>query len=186
MTATAPHAASDVKDLSLADAGRRRTEWAERSMPVLRQLRERFAKDKPLAGRRLSACLHVTTETANLAVTLQAGGADVALCASNPLSTQDDVAAHLVRDHGIKVYAIKGEDHTTYYEHIRAALAHRADITMDDGADLVGAVDMVALERLGDVGAAGRRWGEAARAADRAAVVRGVNGATGEPTTGVI
>src|SRR3989449_3790975 len=98
---------------------------SERSMPVLRLLRERFTRERPLAGRRLSACLHVTTETANLAVTLQAGGADVALCASNPLSTQDDVAAHLVKDHGIKVFAIKGEDHATYYEHIRAALAHR-------------------------------------------------------------
>src|SRR5687767_15883911 len=130
----------DVKDLALADQGRRRTEWAERSMPVLRQIKARFATERPLEGKRVSACLHVTTETANLAVTLQAGGADVALCASNPLSTQDDVAAHLVRDHGIKVFAIKGEDHPTYYEHIRAALAHRADITMDDGADLVGAL----------------------------------------------
>ena len=186
MTATAPHAASDVKDLSLADAGRRRTEWAERSMPVLRQLRERFAKDKPLAGRRLSACLHVTTETANLAVTLQAGGADVALCASNPLSTQDDVAAHLVRDHGIKVYAIKGEDHTTYYEHIRAALAHRPDITMDDGADLVGALHMVALNRLDDLAPPVRQWVETLSAAERAALVRGVIGSTEETTTGVI
>jgi adenosylhomocysteinase len=186
MTATAPHAASDVKDLSLADAGRRRTEWAERSMPVLRQLRERFAKDKPLAGRRLSACLHVTSETANLAVTLQAGGADVALCASNPLSTQDDVAAHLVRDHGIKVYAIKGEDHTTYYEHIRAALAHRPDITMDDGADLVGALHMVALNRLDDLAPPVRQWVETLSAAERAALVRGVIGSTEETTTGVI
>src|SRR5207245_2459764 len=135
---TAP--SSDIKDANLAAEGRRRTEWAERSMPVLRQIRDRFARERPLAGRRLSACLHVTTETANLAVTLQAGGADVALCASNPLSTQDDVAAHLVRDHGIKVFAIKGEDHVTYYEHLRAALAHRPDVTMDDGADLVGAL----------------------------------------------
>ncbi|HMA45246.1 MAG TPA: adenosylhomocysteinase [Gemmatimonadales bacterium] len=186
MTATAPHAASDVKDLSLADGGRRRTEWAERSMPVLRQIRERFAKEKPLAGRRLSACLHVTTETANLAVTLQAGGADVALCASNPLSTQDDVAAHLVRDHGIKVYAIKGEDHATYYEHIRAALAHRPDITMDDGADLVSALHMVALNRFDDLAPPVRRWVETLNAADRAALVRGVIGSTEETTTGVI
>src|SRR6266480_1781037 len=148
MTTTARTAASDVKDLSLAAEGRRRTEWAERSMPVLRLLRERFARERPLAGRRLSACLHVTTETANLAVTLQAGGADVALCGSNPLSTQDDVAAHLVKDHGIKVFAIKGEDHATYYEHIRAALAHRPDITMDDGADLVSALHMIAVIRL--------------------------------------
>jgi adenosylhomocysteinase len=186
MTATAPHAASDVKDLALADGGRRRTEWAERSMPVLRQIRERFAKEKPLAGRRLSACLHVTTETANLAVTLKAGGADVALCASNPLSTQDDVAAHLVRDHGIKVYAIKGEDHATYYEHIRAALAHRPDITMDDGADLVSALHMVALNRLDDLAPPVRRWVETLSAADRATLVRGVIGSTEETTTGVI
>jgi len=159
MTTTARSAASDVKDLSLAAEGRRRTEWAERSMPVLRLLRERFTRERPLAGRRLSACLHVTTETANLAVTLQAGGADVALCGSNPLSTQDDVAAHLVKDHGIKVFAIKGEDHTTYYEHIRAALAHRPDITMDDGADLVGALHMIALNRLDDLAPAGPALG---------------------------
>src|SRR3989442_664424 len=133
MTTTAQSAPSDVKALSLAAEGRGRTEWAERSMPVLRLIRERFARERPLAARRLSACLHVTTETANLAVTLKAGGADVTLCASNPLSTQDDVAAHLVKDHGIKVFAIKGEDHATYYEHIRAALAHRPDVTMDDG-----------------------------------------------------
>src|ERR1051325_8607080 len=103
-TATKPKSTNDIRDIKLADEGRRRTEWAERSMPVLRQLRERFAKEKPLTGRRLSACLHVTPETANLMVALKAGGADVALCASNLLSTQDDVAAHLVRDHGIKVY----------------------------------------------------------------------------------
>src|SRR5581483_5989492 len=114
----------DVKSLALADAGRDRTEWAERTMPVLRLIKERFAKEKPLAGKKVSACLHVTAETANLMVTLKAGGADVALCASNPLSTQDDVAAHMVKDHGIKVFAIKGEDNETYYEHIRAAIAH--------------------------------------------------------------
>ena len=158
MTSTASRTASDVKDLTLADQGRRRTEWAERSMPVLRQLRARFARERPLAGKRLSACLHVTTETANLAVTLQSGGADLALCASNPLSTQDDVAAHLVRDHGIKVFAIKGEDHATYYDHIRAALAHRPDITMDDGADLVGALHMIALNRFDDLAPPVRRW----------------------------
>lgn len=126
----------DVRDLALADKGRLRTEWAERQMPVLRQIRERFSREKPLAGQRLAACLHVTTETANLVITLKAGGADVALCASNPLSTQDDVAAHLVRDHRIAVFAIRGEDHDTYYDHIRAALAHGPSITMDDGADL--------------------------------------------------
>ncbi len=127
----------DIKDISLADEGKRRIEWAERDMPVLRQVRERFAKEKPLAGLKMSACLHVTAETANLMRTLQAGGADLVLCASNPLSTQDDVAASLVRDFQIPVFAVKGEDHKTYYEHIRAAIAHQPVITMDDGADLV-------------------------------------------------
>jgi adenosylhomocysteinase len=176
----------DIKDVSLADEGRRRTEWAERSMPVLRQLAERFGRERPLAGKRLAACLHVTTETANLMVALQAGGADVALCASNPLSTQDDVAAHLVRDHGIKVFAIKGEDHTTYYEHIRAALAHRPDITMDDGADLVGALHMIALNRLDDLAPPVRQWVEKLSVAERKALVAGVAGSTEETTTGVI
>ncbi len=185
-TTTAQSPMSDVKDLSLAAAGRRRTEWAERSMPVLRQLRERFARERPLAGKRLSACLHVTSETANLAVTLKAGGADVALCASNPLSTQDDIAAHLVHDHGIKVFAIKGEDHATYYEHIRAALAHRPDITMDDGADLVGALHMVALERLDDLAPPVRAWVETLQPQQRKALVTGVIGSTEETTTGVI
>ena len=186
MTTTARSADHDIKDVRLAAEGRRRTEWAERSMPVLRQLRERFAKERPLAGKRLSACLHVTSETANLAVTLQAGGADVALCASNPLSTQDDVAAHLVKDHGIKVFAIKGEDHDTYYEHIRAALAHRPDVTMDDGADLVGALHMIALNRLDDLEPPVRKWVEGMPAAERKALVGGVVGSTEETTTGVI
>src|SRR5512145_198742 len=185
-TATRAKASNDIKDIQLADEGRRRTEWAERSMPVLRQIRERFARERPLQGRRLAACLHVTTETANLAVTLHAGGADVTLSASNPLSTQDDVAAHLVRDHGIKVFAIKGEDHPTYYEHIRAALAHRADITMDDGADLVGALHMVALERLDDLAPPVRAWVETLKPQERKALVTGVIGSTEETTTGVI
>jgi len=185
-TATKTKSTNDIKDIRLADEGRRRTEWAERAMPVLRQLRERFRGERPLAGKRLSACLHVTTETANLAITLQAGGADVALCASNPLSTQDDVAAHLVRDHGIKVFAIKGEDHTTYYDHIRAALAHRPDITMDDGADLVGALHMIALNRLDDLAPPVRKWVETLAAAERKALVAGVIGSTEETTTGVI
>ena len=184
ITASKPE--HDIKDVKLADEGRRRTEWAERSMPVLRQLAARFAKERPLAGKRVAACLHVTTETANLMVALQAGGADVALCASNPLSTQDDVAAHLVRDHGIKVFAIKGEDHTTYYEHLRAALAHRPDITMDDGADLVGALHMIALNRLDDLSPPVRKWVETLSAADRKALVTGVIGSTEETTTGVI
>jgi adenosylhomocysteinase len=176
----------DVRDLKLADEGRRRTEWAERSMPVLRQIKERFAKERPLAGRKLAACLHVTTETANLAVTLQAGGADVALCASNPLSTQDDVAAHLVRDHGIKVFAVRGVDRDGYYEHIRRALAHESEVTMDDGADLVGALHMIALERLDDLAPPVRRWVEGLSAAQRKALVAKVIGSTEETTTGVI
>src|SRR5947207_638176 len=179
-------ATNDIKDIRFADEGRRRTEWAERSMPVLRQLRERFTRERPLAGKKLAACLHVTSETANLAVTLQAGGADVVLCASNPLSTQDDVAAHLVKDHGIKVFAIKGEDNTSYYDHIRAALAHRPDITMDDGADLVGSLHMIALNRLDDLAPPVRKWVETLPAADRKAIVSGVIGSTEETTTGVI
>ena len=127
----------DVKDLSLAKQGRLRTEWAERDMPVLRQVRERFDREKPLRGVRISACLHITSETANLGRTLQAGGADLVLCASNPLSTQDEVAACLVADYGIPTFAIRGEDHETYYAHIKAALDHNPQITMDDGADLV-------------------------------------------------
>ncbi len=127
----------DVKDLKLAEGGRRKIEWAEREMPVLRLIRERFAKERPLQGLRLSACLHVTTETANLVRTLQAGGADVVLTASNPLSTQDEVAASLVVHFEVPVFAIKGEDHATYYKHIHAALDHQPHLTMDDGADLV-------------------------------------------------
>jgi adenosylhomocysteinase len=127
----------DVKDMKLADGGQVRIEWAERDMPVLRLVRERFEKEKPLAGKKMAACLHVTAETANLMRTLKAGGADVVLCASNPLSTQDDVAASLVRDYGIAVFAVNGEDHKTYYEHIRQAIEHQPVVTMDDGADLV-------------------------------------------------
>lgn len=130
----------DIKDLEQATGGRYRIDWAEQEMPVLRQIRERFEKDKPLAGIRISACLHVTTETANLMQTLQAGGADVVLTASNPLSTQDDVAASLVAHNEIPVYAIKGEDNETYYNHLNAALDHKPHITMDDGADLVSTI----------------------------------------------
>lgn len=127
----------DVKDLGLAEAGLLRIEWAAREMPVLAQVKERFAKEKPLAGVRMAACLHVTAETANLMRTLKAGGAKVALCASNPLSTQDDVAASLVKHDGVPVYAVKGEDRDTYYRHIQQALAGKPQLTMDDGADLV-------------------------------------------------
>ena len=163
MTATAHGTPADVKDLALAPEGRRRTEWAERSMPVLRLLRERFTRERPLAGRRLSACLHVTTETANLAITLKAGGADLVLCASNPLSTSDAAAASLVEHHGISVFAIKGEDNETYYRHINSALDHRPTMTMDDGADLVAALHK-----------------------DRTDLIVNVIGGTEETTTGVI
>ncbi len=185
-----PSAASatdhDIKDIGLADMGRNRTEWAERSMPVLRLIRARFARERPLAGKRVGACLHVTSETANLAITLAAAGADVALCGSNPLSTQDDVAAHLVRDHGIKVYAVKGEDTDRYYAHIREVIAHRPDVTMDDGADVVGALHMIALHRLDDLPPVVRRYVEGLSAAQRKALVSGVIGSTEETTTGVI
>ena len=141
----------DVKSLDLAPGGRYRIEWAEEEMSVLRSIRERFEREKPLSGIRISACLHVTTETANLMHTLQAGGADVVLCASNPLSTQDDVAASLVSHYEIPVYAIKGEDNDTYYEHITAGLDHKPHITMDDGADLVGTIHKSRRELLDEI-----------------------------------
>jgi adenosylhomocysteinase len=153
----------DVKDLALADQGRKRMEWAEQEMPVLRLLRERFTRERPLQGVRLSACLHVTTETGNLMKTLAAGGADVVLCASNPLSTQDDLAAALVAHEEIPVYAIKGESNDVYYQHIKAALDHNPQITMDDGADLVSGV-----------------------LKDRPDLVADMYGSTEETTTGVI
>jgi adenosylhomocysteinase len=152
-----------VKDLKQAEGGRRRIEWAEREMPVLRMISERFAKERPLAGVRVSACLHVTTETANLMRALQAGGADIVLTASNPLSTQDDVAASLIVHNEIPVYAIKGEDNATYYQHLNAALDHKPSMTMDDGADLVGTIHKSRRELLG-----------------------GMIGGTEETTTGVI
>jgi adenosylhomocysteinase len=128
----------DIKDRSLAPKGKLRIEWADNQMPVLKMIRERFKKEQPLKGKKLSCCLHVTTETANLMRTLKEGGADIVLCASNPLSTQDDVAASLVEDYGISVYAIKGEDTDTYYRHLVAAIEHGPDMTQDDGCDLVG------------------------------------------------
>jgi adenosylhomocysteinase len=175
-----------IRDIEQADKGRLRVEWAERTMPVVRMIRERFEKERPLEGQRLSACLHVTTETANLVVTLKAGGADVALCASNPLSTQDDVAAHLVRDHDIKVFSVKGEDHDVYYEHIRAALAHRPTITMDDGADLVGSLHMIALDRIGDLAGPVEGWAAGLSKDERADLLGTLLGSTEETTTGVI
>ena len=161
--ATVTQVKSDVKNLDLADQGKKRIEWANQSMKVLQNIRKDFIKNEPLKGMRISACLHVTTETANLAITLRDGGADVVLCASNPLSTQDDVAASLVRDYNISVFAIKGEDNDTYYNHILAALDHKPHITMDDGAVLV----TVALTKRQDA-------------------VSGIIAGTEETTTGVI
>jgi adenosylhomocysteinase len=158
-----PTAEYDVKDLALAQEGVKRIEWAAREMPVIRLIREHFARERPLAGLRLSACLHVTTETANLMLALKDGGASIALCASNPLSTQDDVAAALVAVYGIPVFAVRGEDDATYYRHIHAALAHQPQITMDDGADLVATLHK-----------------------ERTELLPGVIGGTEETTTGVI
>src|SRR5881227_3195965 len=141
----------DVKDLALASEGKRRIEWADRQMPVLAAIRERFEQEQPLTGYRISACLHVTTETANLMRTLKAGGADVVLCASNPLSTQDDVAAALVDEYDISCFAIKGEDNDTYYSHIEAAVDHKPHLTMDDGADVIGVLHSHRREQLGDI-----------------------------------
>jgi adenosylhomocysteinase len=141
----------DIKNIDLAEGGRQRIDWAEREMPVLRSIYERFTRERPFEGIRMSACLHVTTETANLMRTLQAGGADVVLTASNPLSTQDDVAACLVSQYEIPVFAIKGEDNTTYYKHIAAALDHRPHLTMDDGADLVSTLHTDRRDQLKDI-----------------------------------
>jgi adenosylhomocysteinase len=141
----------DVKDLALAPEGIRRIAWADRQMPVLAAIRDRFEREQPLAGYRVAACLHVTTETANLMRTLKAGGADVVLCASNPLSTQDDVAAALVDEFDVAVFAIKGEDNDTYYAHIEAAVDHKPQLTMDDGADVIGVLHSARREQLGDI-----------------------------------
>jgi adenosylhomocysteinase len=141
----------DVRDLSLAPEGVRRIAWADRQMPVLAAIRDRFEREQPLSGYRVAACLHVTTETANLMRTLKAGGADVVLCASNPLSTQDDVAAALVDEFDIAVFAIKGEDNDTYYAHIEAAVDHKPQLTMDDGADVIGVLHSARREQLGDI-----------------------------------
>lgn len=153
----------DIKDIGLSEKGRLRMAWAEQSMPVLRSIKKRFKKERPLAGMRISACLHVTTETACLMETLKAGGADIVLCASNPLSTQDDVAATLVQHHQIATFAIKGEDNKTYHKHIQSAIAHKPQVTMDDGADVVAALH-----------------------SDAKAYLSGVIGGTEETTTGVV
>jgi adenosylhomocysteinase len=161
--ATTHSLGGDVKDIALAERGKRKIEWANQQMPVLQSIRKRFIKEQPLRGLRVSACLHVTSETANLAITLRDGGAEVVLCASNPLSTQDEVAACLVKDYSIPTFAIKGEDNTTYYSHLEAALDHKPQMTMDDGADLV---TMLLTKRP--------------------ELVAGVIGGTEETTTGVI
>ncbi len=140
-----------IAEPKLADSGKKRIDWAENDMPVLRQVRERFLKEKPLDGLKMSACLHVTAETANLCRTLSCGGADLLLCASNPLSTQDDVAASLVKHDGIKVFALRGEDNDTYYNHIRRAIEHRPSITMDDGADLVSTIHSDYPDQAGEI-----------------------------------
>lgn len=176
----------EVKDLGLAAGGLSRILWAERDMPVLRAIRERFEREKPLSGMKMSACLHVTAETANLARTLVAGGADLVLVASNPLSTQDDVAASLVADFNIPVYAIKGEDDHSYYRHIRAALEHEPNVTMDDGADLVSAMIFIALNRMGDLHPEVRGWAEGMTTDQRQEVARRVCASMEETTTGVI
>src|SRR5205809_7305084 len=183
-TATRP--ACDVKDPKLAGPGKKRILWADRDMPVLARIRERFEKEKPLAGLRMAACLHVTCETANLARTLQAGGADLCLIASNPLSTQDDVAASLVHDFGIGVCAIHGENTDTYYKHVAMALEHEPQVTMDDGADLVSAMVFIALDRLDDVHAQVRQWASKLKPAERKDRFKNVLGSMEETTTGVI
>src|SRR5262252_906467 len=163
MSTTPTQLQSDIKGIEFADLGKKRIDWANQSMKVLQIIRKEFIKNQPLQGIRISACLHVTAETANLAITLRDGGAEVVLCASNPLSTQDDVAASLVRDHGIPVHAIKGEDNDSYYKHILSALDHKPHMTMDDGADLVS----TALTKRQDV-------------------LDGIIAGTEETTTGVI
>jgi adenosylhomocysteinase len=151
MTATSPRLKHEVKDLALAPLGRQRIEWAGREMPVLKQIRDRFEKEKPFAGIRISACCHVTTETAHLAIALKAGGADAILIASNPLSTQDDVAASLVVDYGIPVFAIKGEDEATYTRHVQIALDHRPNIIVDDGCDVVATLIQQRPHQIADL-----------------------------------
>jgi adenosylhomocysteinase len=176
----------DIKDINLAGKGRLRIEWAEMSMPILAKIRERFSNEKPLKGLRVAACLHITTETASLLKTLKAGGADVVGCASNPLSTQDDAAASLVADDEIPVFAIKGEDHATYYSHILSALKHRPHLTMDDGADLVSSIHFMALEKWDELEASVSDWGKGLSEAERREFLSGVLGGTEETTTGVI
>ena len=176
----------DIKDIKLADAGLEKIEWARRRMPVLQKIGQRFLKEKPLKGVRIACCLHVTTETANLVKTLKEGGAEVVLCASNPLSTQDDVAAAVVKHFGIPVFSIKGETDRQYYEHLMKALAFMPNITMDDGADLVGALHMIALDRSDALHDAIGEWLKKLSKKERKTLVSGVTGSMEETTTGVI
>ena len=176
----------DVKDIALADQGYEKIEWAERRMPVLRIIRERFLMEKPLKGVRISCCLHVTTETANLMRTLKEGGAEVALCASNPLSTQDDVAASIVKHFGIPTFSIKGESDDVYYAHIKEALAFKPNVTMDDGADLVSALHMIALGRYEALHGIVKNWVEKLSAQERKELIDNIVGGSEETTTGVI
>ncbi|RLA83904.1 MAG: adenosylhomocysteinase [Deltaproteobacteria bacterium] len=175
-----------IKDPSLREKGRGRIEWAAQGMPVLGLLRERFSRERPLEGVRISACLHVTTESAQLMLTLKAAGADPLLCASNPLSTQDDVAASLVFDHGIKVYALRGEDPRTYYEHIRQAIVHRPSIILDDGGDLTSQVHLLGLGRLDELKEPVREWALSLSPEERSGIIEGILGGTEETTTGVL
>ena len=176
----------DIKDMTLAEKGRLRIEWAEMAMPVLKLIRGRFEKEKPLKGMRLSACLHVTTETAALMRTLLAGGAQLTLCASNPLSTQDDVAAYLVKELNIPVFAIKGEDSETYYVHIQKALAFFPNLTMDDGADLVSSFHFIALKKWEELSPSVSNWAKGLPQQKKEEMINGLIGGTEETTTGVI
>ncbi len=164
----------DIKDISLAEKGRLRVEWAEMAMPVLRLIQSRFEREKPLKGIRISACLHVTTETAFLMKTLLSGGAELTLCASNPLSTQDDVAAYLVKELGIPVFAIKGEDSNRYYAHIQKALAFFPNLTMDDGADLVSSFHFIALGKWDELSPSVRDWAKGLIPIKREEMIRGL------------
>src|SRR5215211_2947484 len=176
----------DIRDINQAEGGHRRIDWAGNEMPVLRQIGERFKKEKPLKDLRVSACLHVTAETANLMRTLQEGGADVVLTASNPLSTQDDVAAALVNRYEIPTFAIKGEDNVTYYKHIRAALEHKPHMTMDDGADLVSSLFFIEMGRFEKLEPSLASWAKGLPDEERREFLAGVIGGTEETTTGVI
>jgi adenosylhomocysteinase len=177
---------SDIRDIGLAESGKLRVEWARQNMPVLEAIRERFEREKPLRGMKIAACLHITSETANLARALKGGGGEVVLCASNPLSTQDDVAAYLVAEEGIPVFAIRGEDSETYYEHIRRALEHGPTVTMDDGADLVSSLHFIALAKWDELSAGVGRWAQGLSSGARQELVGRVVGGTEETTTGVV